>query len=130
MNVSALLDTLRKLEVEMHRPHVRGDRHKLGRLLHSNFFEVGRSGIVYSRDSILSEFGNPPLSYTVWSQDFQLEPLTEGLALLTYRSAHVAPDGTLERHTLRTSLWQSTEQGWQLRFHQGTPVPAFEKHAT
>jgi hypothetical protein len=65
MNACALLDTLRKLEVETHEPRVRA-----------------------------------------------------------------ADDGALERHTLRTSLWQSTGQGWQLRFHQGSPVAAFEKHAT
>jgi len=67
VNVSALLDTLRKLEVAMHQPHVRTDHRQLERLLHPNFFEVGRSG------------------------------------------AH---------------------QGWQLRFHQGTPVAVFEKHPT
>ena len=125
-----LLDTLRKLEVEMHQPHVRADHRKLTQLLHPKFFEVGRSGTVYSRDSVLAEFSNHPQSYRVWSQDFQIELLTEGLALLTYRSAHVADDGTLERYTQRASLWQSTEQGWQLRFHQGTPVDAFAKHAT
>ena len=130
MNISALLDTLRKLEVETHQPHVRADRCKLEQLLHPNFFEVGRSGAVYTRDSVLVEFSNNPMSYRVWSQDFQIEPLIEGLALLTYRSVHVVDDGTLERHTLRASLWQSTEAGWLLRFHQGTPVAAFEKHAT
>jgi hypothetical protein len=130
MNVSTLLDTLRKLEVETHQPHVRTDRRKLERLLHPNFFEVARSGNLYSRASVLAEFGDQPPPYSVWSQDFHIESLAEGLALLTYRSAHLADDGTLERYTLRTSLWQSTRQGWQLRFHQGTPVAAFEKHPT
>jgi len=130
MNVSALLDTLRKLEVETHQPHVRADPQELERLLHPNFFEVGRSGALYSRASVLAEFTNRPPLYRVWVQDFRIESVTEGLALLTYRSAHVADNGSLERHTLRASLWQSTEQGWRLRFHQGTPVPEFEKHAT
>jgi len=125
-----LLDTLRKLEVEMHQPQVRADDRKLGRLLHPDFFEVGRSGALYSRGSVLAEFSNQPPSYRVWSQDFQMEPLTEALVLLTYRSAHVADDGTLERHTQRASLWQSTAQGWQLRFHQGTPMAPSEKRAT
>jgi len=128
--VCPLLDTLQKLEVELHHPHLRGDHRKLMQLLHPNFFEVGRSGAVYSRDSVLAEFSNHPQSYRVWSQDFRIERLTEGLALLTYRSAHVADDGTLERYTRRVSLWQSTEHGWQLRFHQGTPVDAFAKHGT
>ena len=127
MNVGALLDSLRKLELETHQPHVRADHCRLGRLLHPNFFEVGRSGAVYSRESVLAEFSNDPPSYRVWSQDFQIEPLTENLALLTYRSAHVADDGTLERHTLRASLWQRTDRGWQLRFHQGTPAGGVRK---
>jgi len=129
MNVSALLDILRNLEVETHQPHVRADQSKLARFLHPSFFEVGPSGIVYSRDSVLAEFMNHPPSFRVWSQDFHIERLGEGVALLTYRTAHVADDGALERHTMRASLWQSTEQGWQLRFHQGTPVAVFEKHA-
>jgi hypothetical protein len=130
MNVSALLDTLRKLEVATHQPQVRTDHRQLERLLHPNFFEVGRSGALYSRAGVLAEFTDQPPRYRVWSQDFQIESLTEGLALLTYRSAHIADDGTLERHTLRASLWQSTHQGWQLRFHQGTPVAVFERHPT
>jgi len=127
MNVPTLLDTLRTLEIETHQPQVRADHRKLARLLHPSFFEVGRSGAIYSRDSVLTEFRDKPPSYRVWSQGFQMQPLTEALALLTYRSAHVADDGSLERHTLRTSLWQRTAKGWQLRFHQGTPVAAFEK---
>ena len=127
MSVATLLDTLRKLEVEMHQPHVRADHRKLGRLLHAQFYEIGRSGLIYSRASVLAEFSGAPPSYRVWAQDFQVDSLSGALALLTYRSAHVADDGTLERHTLRTSLWQCTEQGWQLRFHQGTPIAAFQK---
>jgi len=46
MNVSALLEMLRKLEVATHQPQLRADRHALARLLHPNFFEVGRSGAV------------------------------------------------------------------------------------
>jgi len=123
---SELLETLRELEVETHQPQVRADRSRLERLLHPGFFEAGRSGTFYSRASVLAEFTGHPPSYRVWSQDFRVEALAEGLALLTYRSAHIADDGSLARHTLRTSLWQSTEQGWQLRFHQGTPAPAFD----
>jgi len=129
MNASELLETLRRLELETHQPQVRSDRAALGRLLHPGFFEIGRSGGLYSRDAVLMEFSAQPPSYRVCSQDFQIQLLTEGLALLTYRSAHVADDGTLERHTLRASLWQSTGQGWQLRFHQGTPTAAPDKAA-
>ncbi|MDJ0536629.1 MAG: hypothetical protein QNJ70_29770 [Xenococcaceae cyanobacterium MO_207.B15] len=31
------------------------------------------------------------------------------------------PEG--EKRALRSSIWSRTPQGWQIRFHQGTPLP-------
>src|SRR5262245_75075 len=109
---------------------MRSDPLALGELLHPAFREFGRSGATYNRVQVLSEFAESPQKYAVWSQDFVLEELASDLALLTYRSAHISQSGGLERHTLRASLWQSTPDGWKMRFHQGTPTGAFEKHAT
>jgi catechol 2,3-dioxygenase-like lactoylglutathione lyase family enzyme len=122
MDEKALLNILRTLEVALHQPHVRADAIRLAQLLHPSFRELSRSGREYSRDEVLAEFATDPQAYEVFSQDYQLEQLAPGLALLTYRSAHIASDGTLDRHTLRVSLWQLTDAGWQLRFHQGTPT--------
>jgi hypothetical protein len=130
MDAKFLLDTLRTLEVELHQPEVRSDRRRLDRLLHERFREFGRSGRAYTKAEILSEFSHEQQTYEVWSQDFKLEPLSECLALLTYRSAHISIDGELEQHTNRASLWQLTERGWQMLFHQGTPTDAFPRDAT
>jgi hypothetical protein len=130
MDEMALLDTLRRLEIELHQPEVRSDRRRLDGLLHRRFRELGRSGRAYSRGEIVAEFADGPQTHKIWSQEFQVEPLTEGLVLLTYKSAHINADGKLERHTIRSSLWQSTEHGWQIRFHQGTPTQAFPRDAT
>jgi hypothetical protein len=130
MDTKVLLDTLRTLEVTLHQPEVRSDSEKLDRLLHERFREFGRSGRIYTKAEILSEFTHEPQTYAVWSQDFQVEPMSEGVALLTYRSAHINSDGELERHTNRASLWQLTERGWQMLFHQGTPTAVFQKDAT
>jgi len=124
-----LLATLRGLEVELHQPAVRSDAVKLGALLHPQFREFGRSGAEYTRAAVLREFPANPQSYQVWSQDFQVEELAPGTALLTYRSAHVGAGDALERHALRASVWQLTPSGWKMRFHQGTPTREFEKHA-
>src|SRR5437660_1432718 len=129
MDTKVLLDTLRTLEMALHQPEVRSDRAQLGRLLHERFLESGRSGRTYTRAELLAELSHERQTYDVWSQDFQLEPLSEGLALLTYRSAHINSDGALERYTNRSSLWQLTEHGWQMRFHQGTPTDAFPRDA-
>lgn len=56
------------------------------------------------------------------SRDFKLSRLDEGMALLTYVSAHEDTAGNEYRHSIRSSLWILTAEGWQLRFHQGTPL--------
>ena len=128
-----LLETLRALEVALHRPSVRRDRGQLEQLLHPDFREFGRSGRAYDRAEVLELLAglpHEPQPDQVWSQDFALQPLAAGSALLTYRSARVTADGTLERHTNRSSVWQLTSEGWRMLFHQGTPTDPFEKHAT
>ena len=129
MTAPPLLDTLRELEVRLHGRDVRSNPLALGELLHPAFREVGRSGVSYTRAQVLSEFSESPQDHEIWSQDYAVEELARGLILLTYRSAHIVESGGLERHTLRASLWQSTADGWKMRFHQGTPTGAFERHA-
>ena len=130
MEAAELLATLRDLEVALHQPAVRSDRAKLGELLHPQFREFGRSGAEYDREDVLREFESSPPAYDVWSQDFRVDELAPGVALLTYRSAHLCADGRLDGHTNRASVWQLTPSGWRMRFHQGTPAGQFEKHAT
>lgn len=130
MEAAELLATLRNLEVSLHQPAVRSDRVKLGDLLHTQFREFDRSGAEHAREDVLLEFESSPPSYHVWSQDFRVEELAPGVALLTYRSAHLCADGRLDRHTNRASVWQRTSSGWKMRFHQGTPTKEFEKQAT
>jgi hypothetical protein len=78
----------------------------------------------------LTEFSQASSPGVIWSQDYVLVKLDENFALLTYKSAHVDANGQLSRHTLRSSLWQKMQNGWQMRFHQGTPTDAFPKTAT
>ena len=125
----ALLHELRDLETALHQPDVRNDIHRLEALLHGSFSEFGRSGRSYGRDDILRELPSEGADAAIWSQDFRLEEIVSGVALLTYNSASIHEDGTLSRYTRRSSLWQHSEHGWQLRFHQGTPTTAFAKKA-
>ena len=129
MDEKELLQTLRALEVELHQPEIRADRMKLDRSLHRDFREFGRSGQAYSKAEILEEVSGQVGSHRVWSQDYHMERLGEGLVLLTYKSAHISTEGILERHTIRSSLWEFTEGRWQMRFHQGTPTNAFNREA-
>jgi hypothetical protein len=122
-----LLDTLRALEVALHRPETRLDGQTLVLLLHERFREFGRSGRIYTKAEMIDAIHHETHAAEIWAQDFHVEPLAEGLALLTYRSAHVGVNGKLERHINRASLWRLTEHGWQMLFHQGTPTEGFER---
>jgi hypothetical protein len=123
-NNSMLFEELRRLETELHTIEARRNRRRMETLLHSDFVEFGRSGRRYTRTDILNEFGPTSVLPTVRSGSFELAVLAEGIALLTYVSAHEDVDGKQSRHTLRSSVWVCTEVGWQMRFHQGTPTVA------
>ena len=123
-------ETVKHLELELHLPEVRSDAKQVNMLLHNSFVECGRSGRIYKRNDILEELSGDEVAASVWSQDFAVEEISEGVILLTYLSAHINSDEELFRHTFRSSLWQQTPDGWQMRFHQGTPIDAFVPRAT
>jgi hypothetical protein len=121
---------LRKLEVSLHQPELRSDRDQVDRLLHESFFEFGRSGQMYTKAEILEVLSAESSEEAIYSGDYSLTMIEDGVALLTYKSAQINANGELSRYTLRSSLWQYTEPGWQMRFHQGTATNAFEKPAS
>ena len=123
---ASLLSQLQALEVELHQPVVRGDAARLDVLLHEEFHEFGRSGAAYAKDDILARLPAAAQHARVVADNFLVRRLAADVALLTYRSAHALPDGTLHRHTLRSSIWQRSDVGWQMSFHQGTPTEPYE----
>jgi hypothetical protein len=123
---NSLLAILRELELQIFKPEIRHDRARLDALIHPDFFEFGSSGRSYSRSDILELLPLDKSDSKVWAQDWSVRPLGKAFALLTYKSAYERSDGTLGRHTLRSSVWALTAQGWQIYFHQGTPTEGFK----
>jgi hypothetical protein len=116
-----LLARLQALELLLHQHEVRRDRERLGALLHPQFTEFGRSGRVWTRHTVLDEFtGEQTAHPDIHAEEFAVQSLGDGVALLTYRSAHIQTDGSMSRWTLRSSLWQRVGDAWLMRFHQGT----------
>jgi hypothetical protein len=126
MSPETLLSILHTLERELQSPGTRRDANRLNQLLHPSFREFGRSGNVYERTTLIALLTNEQHAPEIHAEDFRVQSFAEGVALLTYKSAHVSPDGSLERHSLRSSLWLLTVSGWQLGFHQGTPTGPFK----
>ena len=116
-----LLEELRTLETELHKNETRHDQRRMKTLLHPDFIEFGRSGKRYTRAAIF-DFCEGDVLPLIRSDNFELVVLGNGAALLTYVSAHVDAAGNSHRHALRSSIWVRTQVGWQMRFHQGTPV--------
>lgn len=97
-NLSALA-TLRELECELHQPECRKNRERLAQLLARGFKEFGRSGASYTRDHTLISLTSDPNPSRIHAQDFVVRPLSDSIALLTYRDVHVSPSGKLFLHT-------------------------------
>jgi ribonuclease HI len=109
-NPEALVESL---ERELLRPETRADIGRTGVLLHPDFIEIGSSGRVWTRDSMmmaLEESPDVPSELELMGAD----RLGEGTVLLTYRS--YARSGTV----LRSSLWVLDGTQWRLRFRQAT----------
>lgn len=113
---------LKDLEIKLHQKEVRSDKKQLDKLLHDDFFEIGRSGSSYTKKSIIASLSNEKSTYEIHSQDYSYKNISENLIMLTYKSAHKTTEGVLERHTYRTSIWKKTSSGWSILFHQGTPT--------
>jgi len=106
---SLTLAKVSAMEMTLLDPKVRGDRHRLEKLLHPEFIEFGSSGRVLARADILSQ-----LPGALEVEDFHARWVSGGTILVTYRTT------SSERLVLRSSLWALGRDGWQVVFHQGT----------
>jgi hypothetical protein len=83
-----------------------------------DFFEFGRSGRVYHRQQVIfSETQEIAARFPL--ENLSIRLLDVNTVQVTYDS-HVEYDGVVE-HARRSSIWSRGEQGWVMRFHQGTP---------
>ena len=112
-------------EQRLHHTETRSQRTLLEKLLHRDFFEIGRSGQRYDREHVISALAMETDAQKIQSDNFALSLLDDRCVLLTYRSFTVDEQGSIGRQTLRTSLWVKSADDpteWQMRFHQGTPT--------
>ena len=90
------------------------------RILAAEFFEFGRSGRVYQRQDTLDILSQPVIDAKLPLSNFNAQLVSDEVALITYVS-EVVYDARIELAN-RSSLWRRSAQGWQILFHQGTPV--------
>ena len=89
------------------------------RILHPDFTVVGVAGDTHTREEILTG-PRVELEAELPHEDYRFDLIDEDVGLARYTSHHTY-DG-VERTAHRSSVWVNTNEGWRLRFHQGTPL--------
>jgi hypothetical protein len=116
-------DLFLSLETSLLTPATRCSRAALEQLLAPDFREFASTGRIYSREEIIEAvLTESPVHWTI--QSFQVHELSDSLALATYTAIRTPGRTTPTSRSIRSSLWQRTDNSWQLLFHQGTPIPA------
>lgn len=93
-------------------------------LLDDAFFEIGRSGRVFDKEAILKSETNSGKPI-VEIDSVRCRYLSDNTILMNYRSWRVNCADSAK--SLRTSIWQRSNQSWRLVFHQGTPTELKEE---
>jgi hypothetical protein len=112
------LDIVRDCERALLTGAVRGDRLSAGLLLHPDYREFGKSGRVWDKESVLDLMEDTSELVQIRAEDLEIVPLGADVVLVTYDSV------TPQARAHRSSVWVREAGRWQVRFHQGTPVPA------
>lgn len=122
MTASALSTELLRLEEQLLQPAFRRDRAAVSALLAEDFVEFGSSGRIFSKAQILDVLAEET-GRRIELTEFAVHLLAPDAALATYRAVLHTGSGA-PGATLRSSLWIRGEGRWQMRFHQGTRIPA------
>ena len=115
-----ILTQLAAREPIFHRPELGTTQADLEKMTTEDFWEIGASGRRYSRAFVLDVLEQRRNAQHIdeWeTSDFYCRSLAPDLYLLTYTLLQ-----NKERLTRRSTIWQSTSDGWKIVFHQGTIV--------
>ena len=119
-SLAGVLHELTSREPIFHRPEFGTNRAAFEGMIASDFWEVGASGRRYGREYILAELerrGRRPVADVWETSEFHCRKLAQDVYLLTYTLLQ-----DRKRKTRRSTIWQHTETGWTIVFHQGTIV--------
>ncbi len=116
--LGVILGELLPLEPIFHTKAFGLTRADLEKRMSPDYWEVGASGRRYSREFILEFLAkNPPVEAAAvgWQcSDHAVRQLGPDTYLLTYT---LLQD---QRLTRRSTIWQQTDEGWRILYHQGT----------
>lgn len=118
MNRDKQIEELQTLEESLWKSKTRFDRAYMDSILAEDFFEFGRSGRTYTRKECL-DHSVEEIHATLPLKNFTVHEISEKVFLVTYISEVQYEELEIGN---RSSLWKKTEEGWKLKFHQGTAI--------
>jgi hypothetical protein len=101
-------------------PAVRRDRARVSAFLADDFIEFGSSGRIWTRNAILDLLETEKNFIPPGIEEMACRCLSDGVMLVTYRTARFNTDTGARSTSLRSSIWTGESGKWLLRFHQGT----------
>ena len=114
---------IRELEESLWQSGTRFDRELMDAVFAADFFEFGRSGRAYGRETLLFDpSAARDIRATLPLPRFRARHLTADVVQVTYLGE--IRHGETTEHARRTSIWSRENGEWRLRFHQGTPTRA------
>ena len=117
--LESVLHELQQLEPLIYAANDGQPRAYFERLLAPEFWEVGASGKRYDRAFVLDTLENryaQPIDEAWEVSATHVQAIAEGVYLFTYNLHQPT------RVSRRATLWQRTETGWKMVYHQGTVV--------
>ena len=112
---------LRCCEEELWRAETRFDRELMEEVFAEDFFEIGQSGRIWSREELLNTTEGE-INAVLPLERFLIRKLATEIYQVTYNS-QVEYAGVI-KYGRRSSIWLRTPSRWKLLFHQGTPFGA------
>jgi hypothetical protein len=112
------IEKLHELEESLWKSETRFNEEYMRTIMAKDFFEFGRSGKIYSIDEVLSA-SYQEIVAKLPLKDFAIHEIDEKVVLITYISEVQYDEIEIG---IRSSLWLKNEDGWKLKFHQGTPT--------
>lgn len=119
---------LRSREPVFHDEPCEDARDRLERLMVGDFFEIGASGRIYTRENVIErvlsrhEHNDPAAESEI--DDFSVREIGPHAYIATYTLTLL--DGHAKRISRRASVWTDRAGHWQVLYHQGTlaePTP-------
>jgi hypothetical protein len=121
-------EVLRRWEEQLLQTSVRKNAAMVSSLLSEEFCEFGSSGRMFTKAEVIRSL-QAAWPASISTTDWQVQMLTEQIALVHYRCRKRDPQGSVAE-SLRTSIWTNQANQWKMLFHQGTKVPPESKRST